>query len=69
MDELELKLETVEVKGGEKIKLTVRNVFYRGFIGKLKTIWYWLYLIPEYHNITPSEVKEELTARLNKKEI
>jgi len=24
---------------------------------------------PEYHNITPSEVKEELTARLNKKEI
>lgn len=42
MKELDFELQSIEVKGGEKIKLTVRNVFYRGFVGKIKTVWYWL---------------------------
>ena len=41
MGELNLKLETKEVKGGEIKKLTVKNVFYKGFWGKLKTFYYW----------------------------
>jgi hypothetical protein len=40
--EISLKLESVQVKGGITKKLCVRNVFYVGVIGKLKTIWFWL---------------------------
>ena len=39
--EIDIKLETVEVKGGKSIPLTVRNVFYKGFWGKLTTIVNW----------------------------
>ena len=41
MKEIDLKLETVEVKGGKTIPLTVRNVFYKGFWGKLRTRINW----------------------------
>jgi len=37
-----LDLKTVIVKGGVSRKMTVRNVFYVGVIGKIKTIYYWL---------------------------
>jgi len=42
MPEINLKIETKEVKGGVKKQLTVRNTFYIGFIGKIKTMWYWV---------------------------
>jgi len=41
--EINIKLETVEVKGGEIIKMTVRNMFYRGFKGKVHTFVIWLF--------------------------
>jgi hypothetical protein len=41
MKEIDLNLETVEVKGGKSIPLTVRNVFYKGFWGKLMTRINW----------------------------
>lgn len=37
-----LDMKTVQVSGGKGIKMTVRNMFYLGFIGKFKTIYYWL---------------------------
>lgn len=41
--EINLKLETIEVKGGTTIKLTVRNIFYQGIIGKkIRTLFTWL---------------------------
>jgi hypothetical protein len=41
--ELKIKLETKTVKSEvRELRLTVRNTFYVGFIGKIKTMWYWL---------------------------
>ena len=40
--EINLKLKTIEVKGGTTIKLTVRNIFYQGIIGKIRTLVTWL---------------------------
>jgi hypothetical protein len=40
-NEIDIKIETVEVKGGEPIPLTVRNVFYKGFFGKIRTFFTW----------------------------
>jgi len=41
--EINIKLKTITVTGGKPIKMTVRNMFYVGFFGKLKTLWhyYW----------------------------
>jgi len=44
--EINIKLTEVEVKGGVKRKMTVRNMFYRGFKGKISTIWAWF----RWHN-------------------
>ena len=44
ISEINLTLKTIEVKGGQTIKMTVRNMFYVGFIGKLKTFYFWLSL-------------------------
>ena len=41
--EIDLKLKTIEVKSGTTYKLTVRNVFYVGVIGKIKTFFIWLF--------------------------
>lgn len=41
--EINIKLTSVEVKGGKTIKMTVRNMFYRGFIGKIKAFVTWLF--------------------------
>lgn len=40
---INLKLNTIEVKGGIRLKLTVRNVFYVGFFGKIRTYLIWLF--------------------------
>lgn len=40
--ELDLKLETVEVKGGDIKVLTIKNCFYHGFLGKSRVILNWL---------------------------
>lgn len=40
--EINLKITSVEVKGGKPIKMTVRNMFYRGFTGKIRTFVTWL---------------------------
>ena len=40
--EIDLKLTTKIVKGGLNKKMTVENMFYIGFFGKLKTVYYWL---------------------------
>ncbi len=39
---INLQLTTVKIKGGEIKQLNVRNCFYYGVIGKIKTIYYWL---------------------------
>ena len=41
--EINIKLTSVEVKGGKTIKMTVRNMFYRGFFGKIRTFVTWLF--------------------------
>ena len=41
--EINIKMTSVEVKGGKTIKMTVRNMFYVGFIGKIKTILVWVF--------------------------
>lgn len=41
--EINIKLTSVEVKGGKTIKMTVRNMFYRGFKGKVRTFVTWLF--------------------------
>jgi hypothetical protein len=41
--EIDIKLTSVEVKGGKTIKMTVRNMFYRGFKGKIRTFVTWLF--------------------------
>jgi len=38
--EIKIDIETITVKGGVR-KMTVRNMFYKGFWGKLKCMWYW----------------------------
>jgi len=43
MDEIDLKVETRTITGGKIIKMTVRNMFYVGFIGKIKTILVWFF--------------------------
>jgi hypothetical protein len=43
MEELDLKLECRTITGGKIIKMTVRNMFYVGFIGKIKTILVWVF--------------------------
>lgn len=41
--EINLELESYIVSGSTRpLRMTVRNVFYQGFLGKLKTIWVWL---------------------------
>ena len=40
--EIDIKLDTKFVEGGQVFHMTVRNMFYRGFFGKLKTIYYWI---------------------------
>jgi len=40
--EINIKVKSFTVTGGEPIKMTVRNMFYRGFKGKIKTIWTWI---------------------------
>lgn len=37
-----LDLKTVDITGGKTTKMTVRNMFYKGFLGKIRTIYYWL---------------------------
>lgn len=39
-----LDLKTVQVNGGVRRKLNIRNVFFHGFLGKIRTIYYWLRL-------------------------
>lgn len=41
--EINIKVTSVEVKGGKSIKMTVRNIFYRGFWGKIRTVFTWLF--------------------------
>jgi len=40
--EINIKLNTIKVTSGKPIKMTVRNMFYRGFKGKIMTIWSWI---------------------------
>ncbi len=40
---INIKLTSIEVKGGKTIKMTVRNMFYRGFKGKVHTFVTWLF--------------------------
>jgi len=41
--EIDIKLTSYTVKGAEyPLKMTVRNMFYVGFKGKLELIWIWL---------------------------
>ena len=43
LPEINIKLETVEVKGSSRpTRMTVRNMFYRGIRGKISTIWTWM---------------------------
>lgn len=43
MHELNLKLETFTVVGEtKKMSLTRRKLFYKGFFGKLKCLFFWL---------------------------
>jgi len=40
--EVSFKLDEVTVKSEvRKIKMTVRNMFYVGFLGKVRTMWIW----------------------------
>lgn len=39
--EITIKLESKIVTGGKNIKMTVRNMFYHGFFGKINVIWNW----------------------------
>ena len=39
--EINIQTKTIDVKSCVK-QMTVRNMFYRGFFGKLKTIYYWI---------------------------
>lgn len=55
--EINLQLTTKVIKGGTTKKLTVRNMFYVGIIGKIKTIFYWLI----YHSKTKT-FKEHLNS-------
>jgi len=47
--EIDLKLKTIKIEGGCIKKMTVRNMFYVGFFGKIEIICYWL----KYHRKTP----------------
>jgi len=40
--EIDLKVETKTIKGGKTYKMTVRNMFYHGFRGKITCMWLWL---------------------------
>jgi hypothetical protein len=43
MEEINVNVVTTTITGGKIIKLTVRNMFYVGIIGKIKTIFVWLF--------------------------
>ena len=43
MEEININVVTKTITGGKIIKLTVRNMFYVGIIGKIKTILVWLF--------------------------
>jgi len=43
LPELNIKITSIEVKGGKTIKLTVNNTFNVGFKGKILTFIHWLF--------------------------
>lgn len=61
--EIELKLETIEVKSQvRKIRLTRRNTFYKGVLGKMKCMYYWLQYCKEKEMVSFSKWLDEPVA-------